>query len=461
MRGYVGFGFALALAGCETPQAHELAQAGGAPQGAGTSGATTAMAGVSALGGAAGASGSAGDSPDSAGNAGAAGDASDPGPQLHTCPGAVEGDQSPHAARQSVFDALTANTWHDSGCEPTSGPLAPTCTRLALYKDGTYTLGSFSDYTERADSGRWNFGLASATTGLLCLDGQRATAARRDAPINRPSALFFDITSGLAVRSFRFVADEVETTSKGSLADLKPVALPVEMAMLVRDGWRNSNDFNADMTPDELTFAPSGHLSASYRGGECTHGGHFSWDKDELDLTSDDNECDRRGPLSARVGATNERPVFLDDLLVLYSSSFRPRSSPNEGTQVFVFDPYSSSLRVRGELEGALTESVATALKVSFENLYDIPRQLVSFEITLRKLIRSSGATGYLDDGEEISVVKRDYTGVTLAPHATHQDSIELTPPFGAELVNISFKLSYTDEHQTWGGTRSYVVTIR
>jgi len=71
----------------------------------------------------------------------------------------------------AVYSALTTTSWFDSGgCGPTGDPLPPTCNRLQLGADGSYTWTAFSDYPERMQSGSWNFRARDATTGVVCLD---------------------------------------------------------------------------------------------------------------------------------------------------------------------------------------------------------------------------------------------------------------------------------------------------
>jgi hypothetical protein len=81
----------------------------------------------------------------------------------HVC---GEGNPSTDAA---VYTALTATSWFDrSRCE-SGDRLPPTCNRLQLSGDGSYTWTAFSDAPERDQAGAWNFRARDATSGLVCL----------------------------------------------------------------------------------------------------------------------------------------------------------------------------------------------------------------------------------------------------------------------------------------------------
>jgi hypothetical protein len=127
---------------------------------------------------------------------------------------------------------------------------------------------------------------------------------------------------------------------------------------------------------------------------------------------------------------------------------------------VFIFDPYSNSLRIRGEFDGALTTSIATAFTMSFENLETIPRQLIKLEVAIQKLLPAADGNGYTADGDKVTLLTRDYTGVTLPPHATHQDTFSLTPSMSGDILNLEFTIDYSDEHQPFHGSRGYLLAI-
>jgi hypothetical protein len=375
------------------------------------------------------------------------------------CPASIEAAGITAQQRASVFESLTENAWADGGCANSGAMLAPTCTRLELRKDGSYKLTATSDYTERDDAGSWNFALSNQMAGIVCLDGAKASALRTDAPPNQPSAMYFEIGTGLTFGSFGFSAAE-PIARAGAPGSLSTIALPAAYGELIAEGWRKTNPFDLAFTPDAITFERSGHLSASYRAGACQHGGHFSWDKGMLTPISDDNQCDLRGPRPASVASSNEEPVFLDDLLVFYSASYR-RESNTATRQIFIFDPYSNSLRVRGEFDGVLSVSSPTALTVSFENLEELPRQLVKLEVTAQKVVPAADGNGYSADGAKTTLITRDYTGVTLAPHAKHDDAFSIAPTLGGDNVDLEMTIDYTDAHQPYHGSRTFLVAIQ
>jgi hypothetical protein len=129
--------------------------------------------------------------------------------------------------------------------------------------------------------------------------------------------------------------------------------------------------------------------------------------------------------------------------------------------QVFIFDPYSNSLRVCGEFDGALSASAPTDLAVSFENLEDLPRQLVKLEVAAQKVVPAADGNGYTADGAKTTLVTRDYTGVTLAPHAKHDDAFSIAPTISGDTIDIEMTIDYSDAHQPYHGTRTFFVAIK
>jgi hypothetical protein len=213
------------------------------------------------------------------------------------------------------------------------------------------------------------------------------------------------------------------------------------------------------MLPDAVTYASTGRFEASYRSGACAHGGHFSWDKGMLTPVSDANQCDLRGPTTAQIGVGNDWPWYDDDLLVLYEASYRPDSSPST-RRVFIFDPYSDSLTVRGEFDGALTANTTTELTVQFQNVQDLQRQLLGLQVTAQTVTPAADGNGFVASGQEVTLASRDYTGVVLAPQAAHTDTFPVTPPESAENVLFRFTVDYSDERQPYHGSRDFLTAV-
>jgi hypothetical protein len=372
------------------------------------------------------------------------------------CPADL-GPAASREARLAAFDRLTGVKWTGTGCNSGANQ-PPTCNTLELRRDGSYALRAVSDYVERDDAGRWNFSIDDQGGGVLCLDGARSSPSRRDDPRNLPSALSFRLSATqLDAGLLAFRAGEA-LVSTGEVDALAPVALPEGWSRVVTTGaWRKTNDFDRFMLPDEVTFEKTGRFTARYRGGACTHGGRISWDKSYLVPLSDPNTCDERGGRTASIGASNEVPAFVADLMVFYASSYRPDANAGATqTRVFFFDPYSDSLRVRGEMDGPLRAGQPTTVRLTYENLVDRPRDLKSFKVTAQGLVPTND--GFTARDAAVSLVSRDYTE-RIAARGAFRDSVTITPPAPGR-ISLVLALEYADDRQPWKGSRGFIVDI-
>jgi hypothetical protein len=354
------------------------------------------------------------------------------------------------AARDAAFDALTATTWNGGGCKSDGGGLPPTCTVLTLRRDGTYTLVATSDYTERDDAGSWALAADDATTGLLCLDGAKATPMRMYAGENLPSALRFRLNGAtLSAGPLGFSAGE-PLVSSGSAAALADVKAPVGFTRVAGHAWEKTNAFDRAMLPDEFTVDGAGRFTASWRGGACTGTGAVSWDKDTLVPLSDANACDVRNaaPATAIIGVSNEVPDFVAGVLVLYESAFRPKGAG--GRNELFFDPYSDSLRVHGAWDGDLRANVATPIDFTFENR-DAKSTRTFQKITIT--LTPPGGTS------PITLAERRYS-TSLAAGASTSDTIPITPLAAGSGFVLAIAIAYVDATQPYAGSRTFDVAI-
>jgi len=69
-----------------------------------------------------------------------------------------------------IFEFLSGNIWNDSGCHPSTGRFAPTCTKLEFRRDGEFRWITSSDYSI-SGSNTWNFMVIDSTSGLIYLNG--------------------------------------------------------------------------------------------------------------------------------------------------------------------------------------------------------------------------------------------------------------------------------------------------
>lgn len=357
--------------------------------------------------------------------------------------------------REAIFRTLTATTWKGSACG-TGGGQPATCTTLELRADGSYSLGARSDYTERADAGRWSLAVSGERSGVVCLDGAKAAPPKSDAPKNLPSALAFTLTDGaLAIGSLAFVAGSAAAAS-GSLASLDDVAMPAGYSRLLGE-WTKSNPFDLFMHATELRFDRGGRFFAMHESG-CSYGGAFSWDKGIFTPISDANACDTRGPTTASIASSNDEPEWDGDMLVFYSSSYRPKGAAGPAT--FYFDPYSRELRVRGELEGSLRNGTPSRIRLRLDNRVARARTLESLTVKLAASVPSADGKGFSIEAPPHVVGERDFAGAVVAPNGTHDDEITITPDVAGEHIYLDIAIAYRDDRQPYKGSRSYQVRV-
>lgn len=357
--------------------------------------------------------------------------------------------------REALFRALTATTWRGPGCGAGGGQPA-TCTRLELRADGSYALGAESDYTERDDEGRWSFAAGGERSGVVCLDGAKASPPRSDAPKDLPSALAFALENdGLTLGGRSFVAGPPAGAS-GSLSSLDDVALPAGYARLLGE-WTKSNAFDLFMRATELRFEAGGRFVATHQSG-CRYGGSFSWDKGVFTPASDPNTCDTRGPMTASIASSNDEPEWVDGMLVFYSSSYRPKGVT--GPETFYFDPYSRELRVRGELDGPLKKDVPARIRLRLDNRVPRAKTLETLTVRLAATTPSPDGNGFTLEGTPRVIGVRDFAGAVVAPSGSHDDEITITPDVAGEHMYLDFEIAFRDERQPYQGSRSYQARV-
>jgi hypothetical protein len=319
--------------------------------------------------------------------------------------------------------------------------LAPTCHRLALRPDGTFTWSAVSDYRERDDAGHWNF---------VARDDRSGT---------------FRFSTGDSVL-FSFRGDDLDTGRAsfhpgGAVAltpDARADALPAIPPPTLEDQlagtcWRKSNEFDLDRAPDGLAFG-DGVFSASYRGGVCAHGGVFAVDDGHLFTASDSNTCGPNGTAVTDV-SSGDRPDFIDGLLLLSWSSYFPAAAPPQ-PQLFVFDSYrgtsgapfgppgshtpAGSVRVTGRFQGPLRQNRPMRISFILENVSIMGAKLD--ELAAEASPAMPTANGYTATGET-TMLARALGGARLEPGQRHLEDWELVLPAGGERTLLTFRLRF------------------
>ncbi len=283
----------------------------------------------------------------------------------------------------ATFEFLTSSMWVGDGCAYVGDDLPPTCETIQLRADGTYAWGAESDYTERDDEGRWNF-WSQGDRGLVFLDDGSALAFQRD---------------GDALTLRNRVYERGLPNSGGGDASTLPVVAPSSLwCRMVANAWTKTNAFGLATVPDAVEFAADGTLRASYREGECGHGGTFSLYTEMvgtgaptspierrlyLSPVSDPNTCDEReGGTEGRVAASNEHPHLEGDALVFTRASYYPDDGQARD-ELLSYDRYGNM--VRTTVTTARFELGAeVSLAIAFENTAHRELTLEAFTVSVR-----------------------------------------------------------------------------
>lgn len=351
----------------------------------------------------------------------------------------------------NMFEFLTKNRWQDAGCGQ-GGLLAPTCTTVEFRKNGNFSWTAFSDYPERGQSGKWNLRLTEENAGIVYLSDGSVISFMREG-----DDLGFTISQFMPAEDIVYELNESQLTRD----DLSIVEPSETYNKLIANPWEKSNDFDLFRIPESIVFKENGRFFASYRDGQCSHGGFWSLDHGAIPHLilipfSDTNDCDLRG-YDASIAASNEWPRFQDELLIFYSSSYY-NAEERIRKKVFSFDSYSGSVRVTGEYDGTFTRGVPVSVDFMFENVTDREMELGKFEIAMQNMKLVKGGLGR--DGEEVVLLTKDYTGINLPPGKDMQDQFTIIPSVSGEYVYFTIRLDFKDVRQSYGGYESYIVGV-
>ncbi|MEI8241567.1 MAG: hypothetical protein WCI22_19310, partial [Actinomycetota bacterium] len=233
------------------------------------------------------------------------------------------------------------------------------------------------------------------------------------------------------------------------------------------------NDFHLNRNPDQLTFKEDGQYVASYRRGECSHGGTWSVlgppgnRKEKLLTHHEPNMCDVRATEAGTVDDFHNLPglheiQWTGDLMFI-GASYYPEEKQTD-KRVFVWEP-DTSLRVSGEYEGSLVQGAAKTIRLTYAATGepgDTAFSLVSLRVVLHKL------KGGRADGEEAVLLDKPYTNVTLASKrssneshgGTYTDQIEITPPVHGEYCYLKLIVQLKDRYREYSRQTGYMLRI-
>ncbi|MEO6323973.1 MAG: hypothetical protein ABIQ65_05045 [Thermoanaerobaculia bacterium] len=341
-----------------------------------------------------------------------------------------------------MFDFLTAHVWEGGGCGQ-GGMFPPTCVTLSFDRGGHFSWRAVSDYTERDEKGGWNFRLRDTDSGTLTLENGSVLAIER-----RGERLMFG-GSGFVAAPGDAIAPTEQTVA--GLPSVVPSAL---YESLVGSSWSKTNPFDVFYEPDRFLFSRDGTLRASYRGGECEHGGTFSLDGKNLIRVNDPNACDVRGSVFTTFVDT---PVMTGELLTFFQSSYRPGTEPAD-PKIFIHDGYQNTLALRGEYEGELSRGVATDLRLTFNNEGTRVATLTGLEISMRTLSMGQGS---LSSSDPFTVLlTRSYHDYVEVGGGL-SETVGFSPSDSGEYIELQVTWQFSDEQQSYRSVLGLVGAVR
>ena len=224
-------------------------------------------------------------------------DAAADGQELPTlpadCPSVPPMGAASAEEREALFDFLSSAEWSSNG------------QRLRFDRGGRFRWDRYWGAFRPSREGRWTLHAHGPGAGVVVLDDGAVLPVRR-----RGEFLVVD-SDELVASGARALASE-----DGHLraADLREVALPPELAKLVRICWEKANDLQPRREPRFLTLLEDGHFRVTETAPGVFEDGVYSFDSGakgpELSLLS---EQDR----AAGAHGLGWRPVLVEDLLVL------------------------------------------------------------------------------------------------------------------------------------------------
>ena len=363
---------------------------------------------------------------------------------------------------------LTGNGGGDSGCDrsslkPTPDgyiPLPPICRTLEFRKSGEYRWTAVSDYVERDEVGRWNFRLTDETSGLVYLDNGslvRFAKEGRDLWFLSGRARDFMPASEMDYGPAEF------DLGRDTLPNIEPSAM---YRRLTDNPWSSASEFNS---LDSITYRDDGTYLISYRDGSCTHEGSWSLDHGSRgphgpSLTSahDGNDC---GLTSSGPSISVARARLEGNRLVSQGGDALYDAAELPAGKVFSFNSYSGfGVEVTGEYVGTFERDVPLEIRFTFRNANERGKtlDLGNFEITAQRLAREKDHFSRI--GEELSLAKRDYAGMSLRRGESHTDNVVITPLISGDVVQLTIRLDFTDierpNRPTYTGRQHYVVNF-
>jgi len=364
--------------------------------------------------------------------------------------------QGTRAVDEAVYSALTATSWFDRGNCEARDPLPPTCNRVELAGDGTYSWTAFSDAPERDESGAWNFRARDATGGVICLDNG--------------SVIDFELTptGGLRWEPLGVLDPEAPLGRAPGRGALPTIAVDPFYIELTDHAWAKTDELDLYRLPTTLTLRGNGTFTAELRQGECVADGTFSLVRERNFRSSRltfwanaaPNRCDLRDGGTPYTISSGDTPrIDEDGVLHLTGTAYRDARISTE-RRLIAFSSYSedAGLTVTAEWDGALRAGTATSWAISLHNNGGSPQMVSSLRIDLTPLALTGD--GFTAAGPVAIAVDRAL-GFTIAPGDTLPlagDTVFTPGPAGWTLLHI--EVDSSDSRQPYRNQDSYIVEL-
>lgn len=351
--------------------------------------------------------------------------------------------------REDVFNRLTKNQWTIGGGRS-----------LWLRRNGRYRWFEWH-YDHGAEStGRWNFQWNPAGHGVILLAHKRVKTGKSHSAMAfefRGDELFYRVCPLSRGKEIRYGEKQLAMQSD-NLPKLRP---PELFEKLTASAWKKACPFDLYCEPDMVRFDRDGRFYASYRDGECSHGGFWSIAHSELHPVSDSNTCDLRGGTSASIAASNSRPLIRDDFMTMYSlGNAYCRADQKTQTRTFAFDQYSESLLLVGRYTGEIQRGKPLDLSLTFEKRDQYQKsQLKSLRIESYKSELDKGSWSVA--GPSRMLYEKQFDGVTIEPAKSHRLDVRITMPEAGKWISLTFTLDYATSRQSYLACQTFVTEVK
>ncbi len=191
---------------------------------------------------------------------------------------------------QDLFDRLTTSSWcNEKEVQQQSKfyerGLAPTSKGYSFRRDGSYEYSHWSDYPEQEGQGFWNFKGTSKSGGVIFLGSDEFL-----------SFSFSDnndlLLAGMRLSACAPIKYDRDYYSVAGLRKLTPSNIFLK---LTGNRWKKISEFDVYRLPTTIEFKTTGEYEASFRNGECSASGIWSWRKQTgLIREIPKNSCDSR-----------------------------------------------------------------------------------------------------------------------------------------------------------------------